>query len=447
MKSLLLCSAAIGGVVLCGPGFAHPILEASTPVQSTINGGPWTLAQGPASTAIPYNGYCVNGVRGSNPGVNLMQPYYFPHIERHGKRLEGYFDYRPRNADEAVAAASSRDGGKTWLFQQLGAELTTACPADPTDPDNLTSPGGVFDNGQGHPFVLRIDQRPLLYTLDRSDMNIDVAGLIIHELHPTSREPLHGVPLVKPVPDSAVQRTSGLLNPDAILGTFAQQDGTTILYVSKVSNGDTSLPAAQQCLATPTGAVTVGRKPNHDFVTLHVATTTDGVNFIDHGAVSGLSDPTAVDYHAIRYLGSGNVFPLADGRYGLVFGAGNCLDGDSDGFHFIGYAETVTRGDLLHWQVVNGIDNPIVSTAQVTVASNTPSTVGQPVTIPATPPLAGYAPWYAGRSYGPTVAYLDGNHLTMVFAGYATPQPVLNLGNYRSIGVTTLKTTSELAPF
>ena len=447
MKPTRFCLAAVAGSLLCSPAFAHPIVAATAPVEATISGGPWTLAQGPASNAAPYNGYCVNGVPARNPGVNLMQPYYFPHVEGSGNYLQGYFDYRPRNANEAVAAAISVDGGKKWRFQQLAAELTRACPTDPLNPDNPTSPGGVFDNGQGHPFVLDINQHRLLYTLDRSNDNIDVSGLIIHELRPNFAHPLRGLPAVEPVPDAALPRTSGLLNPDAILGRFTKEDVTTILYVSKVLNGDTSLPVSQQCPATPAGAVTAGRKANHDLITLHVATTKDGINFVDQGTASGLSDPTAVDFHGIRYLGSGTVIPLRDGRYGLVFGAGNCLDGDSDGFHFIGYAETVTAGDLLHWQAVNDIDHPVVSTTQVTVASNTAGSIGEATTIPANPPLAGYGSWYAGRVYGPTATYFNGKHLTVVFAGYSTPQPSLSLGDYRSIGVTTLTTTAEVAPY
>jgi hypothetical protein len=465
MKSMLLSTAASLSLGLFCHASAQPITAADPPTEATITGGPWVLLQGPASNAIPYNGYCVNGVQARNPGTYLMQPYYFPHIERHDLVLQGYFDYRPRNADEAVVAAWSHDAGKTWTFQQEAAELSQACPTDPTDPDNTTSPNGVFDNGQGHPFVLEIsskhdadghhhgpqsddaDRRRLLYTLDRSDNNIDVLGLIVHELNPAHRRPLRGVPAVEPVPNGEVDRTEGLQNPDAILGVFRRELDTTILYVSKVLNGDTAFPADQQCPVTPAGALTAGRKANHDLVTLHVATTDDGFHFTDRGAVVGLSDPTGVDFHAIRYLGSGSVFPLADGRYGLLFGAGNCLDGDSDGFHFVGYAETTQVGDLMHWQIINGIDNPIVSTGQVTVASNTPGQNGSPTTIPATAPLGGYATWYNGRSYGPTVAYVDPHHLTMVFAGYSTPQPSLNLADYRSIGVTTITTSSEIDPF
>jgi len=62
--------------------------------------------------------------------------------------------------------------------------------------------------------------------------------------------------------------------------------------------------------------------------------------------------------NGIRWLGSGSIIPLADGRYGMFFGAGNCLDNDSDGFHFIGYArdsQPVRQpSDLLNWKVVNG---------------------------------------------------------------------------------------------
>jgi hypothetical protein len=49
----------------------------------------------------------------------------------------------------------------------------------------------------------------------------------------------------------------------------------------------------------------------------------------------------------------------------LLFSGGDCIDGGSDAFHYIGYAES---SDLIHWHVVNGINNPIVSTAPFTVA-------------------------------------------------------------------------------
>lgn len=458
-----------------------PIQSATTPILVNIKGGPWTLAQGPASIAQPYAGYCSGGVQTVSPGLEPMQPFYFPHISALGNYLQGWFDYRPRNAQEAVVAAISRDHGATWQFQQIAAALDTACPVNIADGNNVSITNGngpavtneLDDNGQGHPFVMTVGGNKYLYTLDRSNANIDVSGLIVHQLTSTM-QPLNGVPAVESVgtdaitgsasaeglvpPASPLVRTNGLINPDAILGVFPNQSVTTVLYVSKVLNGDTNLPPAQQCGSTPKFAVSPGRAANHDFVTQRLASTTDGINFTDLGPVSGLADQTTVSYHGIRYLGSGGLFPLANadgsynGRYGLVFGAGNCLDGDSDGFHVVGYAETVTPYDLTTWTVLNGIDNPVISTGQITDTSTTPATV-----YPASTPLADAADWptpkasnfYYGRAYGATVAYAGPHTLTTIFAGYNTPQPKNNLGNYRSIGLTTLTlpVTTFVHPF
>jgi hypothetical protein len=72
----------------------------------------------------------------------------------------------------------------------------------------------------------------------------------------------------------------------------------------------------------------------------------------------------------------------------MFFGAGNCLDNNSDGFHFIGYPETVAEvespSDLQNWTVIYPFDNPILST----------DTVTNPMTgtkYPANPPLTGNA--------------------------------------------------------
>jgi len=56
-----------------------------------------------------------------------MPPYYFRFVTGHGKYLQGYFDWRPKDTDEAVAAASSDDAGFTWTFQQKVLELTKTC--------------------------------------------------------------------------------------------------------------------------------------------------------------------------------------------------------------------------------------------------------------------------------------------------------------------------------
>jgi hypothetical protein len=59
-----------------------------------------------------------------------MEPYYFPVVTGQGSHLQGYFDWRPKDIDEGVVAASSDDAGLTWNFQQKVLELRTDCPTN-----------------------------------------------------------------------------------------------------------------------------------------------------------------------------------------------------------------------------------------------------------------------------------------------------------------------------
>jgi len=391
------------------------------PNRAMIAGGPWTLGQSGASNELPSAGYCVNNVRQSNPSTELMQPYYFPFTTGYGNTLQGYFDYRPRNINEAIVAATSNDGGITWNFKQEALQLTDACP-----PSDRETNGD--DNGQGHPFVLTLKGKSYLYTLDRSDGNIDQAGLVVHKLEPSLQSPLNPAPEFQDVPT----RTNGLLNPDGIISEVAGTYPRIIVYLQKQSKADntgaTALPSSQQCGVNP-----AGRAANHDIVTPRLARTKDGVNFTDLGPVYGLNDPTAVAYTQTRYVGPrGTLINIANNRFGLFFSGGNCLDADSDAFHYIGYAESQ---DLRHWTVVNGINNPIASVAPTTVTVDGTST-----TIPATTPVVGETQsWFAGRIYSPSATIFDGNNVTLVFAGYRTPQPSNALGDYRTIGRVSLK--------
>ncbi|MDF5723167.1 MAG: hypothetical protein PUP91_22385 [Rhizonema sp. PD37] len=392
-----------------------------SPTEASIVGGPWTLAQSGASNALPSAGYCVNNVRQNNPGTELMQPYYFPLTTGVGNNLQGYFDYRPRNITEAIVAATSNDAGKTWSFQRMVLDLSDKCPASDSDTNN-------DDNGQGHPFVMRVQGRNYLYTLDRSADNIDQSGLVVHQLNPEPELLLQGVAEFLDVP----QRTTGLLNPDGIIGEIPKAKERLVMYLQKQKSadntGDTALPESQQCGVNPTG-----RAANHDIVTPRLATTKDGVNFKDLGAVSGLNDSTTVSLTQTRYVGPrGTIIELPNHRYGLFFSGGNCLDADSDAFHYIGYAESQ---DLRHWTIVNGINNPIASVAPITVNVN-----DTPTTIPSNTPVVGETQsWFAGRVYSPSVTLLNKNDVTLVFAGYRTAQPSNDLSNYRTIGRVSLK--------
>lgn len=530
--AILAATPALG--VTTGPLFTY--LSGSM-AESKVTNGPWTLHQTnshdasgikvPSVQGTPYAGYCNSqGKVTTNQGsTSVMQPYYFPFVFRKGAILQGFFDYRPRNEQEATVAAISTDWGATWVVTSQALGLNNYCPWAATDPDNNSvSVGGAqapygsnsdnaADNGLGHAFILTVAGVQRIYSLDRATNHIDSDQLVIHTipvaaggtflttlpalgypspLAPSNPAPFQGAyPLLEPT----AQHTTGLLSPDAILGAVNFPGGVIgVVYVSKVLNATTAdtngnypnLPPnyplpVKNCKKTPSFALTnivnaSAKGANTDVTTIRVATTTDGVNFTDVGAVpyapvaGALTDPNTVgatgvadSFSGIRWLGSGSIVPLTNGKYGLFFGAGNCLDNDSDGFHFIGYAETISAvsepTDLLFWKVINSLDNPIMSTDTVTDTQSpysqypaqapivgltgvnllTPSQV-LPWTAPtpAAPiviPPGGYTSnFYSGRLYDPQVVYKDNQTLTVVFAGYNTPQPSNNLGDYRSIG-------------
>jgi hypothetical protein len=214
----------------------------------------------------------------------------------------------------------------------------------------------------------------------------------------------------------------------------------TVLWVQKILNGDTSgptqLPTSQRCTKAPFSG-----KVNDDVATVRLATTTDGIHFNDLGPVNGLSDPTTVDYNKTRWVSPrGTLIDIFgdQSRWGLYFSAGNCLDGDSDAFHYIGYAES---SDMLNWTVYNDINHPIASVNPITTTNQA---TGQTVTIPANPPLIPTQPWFAERLYAPTAAQIDSTHLSLTFAGYGVQTPNNDLLEYRQIGNVVLTVSRPL---
>jgi hypothetical protein len=75
--------------------------------------------------------------------------YYFSQISGLGRRLDGYFDYRIKDTDEAITHGTSTDGGLTWSVDGTKLRLNGICPAN----DASTNAG---DNGQGHPFIMTV---------------------------------------------------------------------------------------------------------------------------------------------------------------------------------------------------------------------------------------------------------------------------------------------------
>jgi hypothetical protein len=441
------------------------------PTETYITGGGWTLEQSGAANGLKSAGYCdAQGNQIGNPGTQRMQPYYFPFITGRGKHLQGYFDYRPKDMNEAVAAAWSDDGGFTWNFQQKVLELRTTCPnqvqTDPDgDKDNGPDPNNSDngdDDGQGHQFVITISGHTYLYTLERANNHIDVDDLYIHELTPEPGLPLNGAPAMNDGPTDSTSslpenafHTKGLLNPDGILGIVPGSWPLQIIYEQKILKGDntgsTAFPSSQQCNTGWSNYYAnnpFGTTVNDDITYLRLAETTDGINFTDQGILQGLNNPRDVSATGTRWLATaGTILKIGD-RYGLFFSGGGCIDGDSDAFHYIGYAES---SDLLHWNVVYGINNPIVSTAPFTMlvdSNGLPAAAGAPgttVTVPSEPPVAGNTMgWFAGRVYAPSGTIYDRNNLTILFAGYHTQKPKNGLGDYRTIGRISLHSSKPL---
>jgi hypothetical protein len=351
---------------------------AETPVRATITGGPWTLGQGPATQTDPAADF-----PNPNPGTHFFQPYFWPQIMSQGQDLLGYFDYRPRKMQESVVAASSSDGGRSWTFLQQALDF---------NPNPTPNPISGNENGQGHPFVMRVRGKTLLYTLDRTPGVQDVGGLIVHELKPTPREPLRGAPAAEMPLCLTTLRTTGLLNPDGIIGEMPAGPETMILYLQRVLG--------------PAGAVS-------DVTRIRLASSLDGIDWTDLGPVSGLQND-GTDFLGAR----GSLLRDRDGRYLLFYSGGTAADNASDAYRYIGYAEST---DLVSWTVVRGLNNPLLST-QTTEASGVPES------------------WWAGRVFGPSVALAPGGRqATLVFAGFHTANASQDFSDYRQIGRVTLE--------
>jgi hypothetical protein len=197
------------------------------PNLSTYPGGgatgtaiPYTTAY--AGTPGPLAGYCGSGgyasfgpstVPSREPaGFEPMSPYYFPHIESNpdGRGLIGFFDYRPKDSDEAVVVATSNDNGAQWTVKTEALELSQGhCPEGNGDVAQQTT----TDDGEGHAFELTVDVngRPewILYTLNRSNGTLDTLGseFLAHVLVPHS--PTLGLPSSEPVGTGSTTTTTG----------------------------------------------------------------------------------------------------------------------------------------------------------------------------------------------------------------------------------------------
>jgi uncharacterized repeat protein (TIGR01451 family) len=173
---------------------------------------------GTVGTPGPLDGYCGTGNQTTeSAGTPAKQPTsttlpfapaYFPHVIRNTDgSLTGYFDYRPKDADEALVAATSTDNGKDWTYDGEALEENPGyCPS-----------ADINDDGQGHANVITIGGNTYLYTLARAAGDMQGVGMIIHKFTPTETNPLAGLPATEKVG----------IDPDAFVPT-----GTTSVSVT-----------------------------------------------------------------------------------------------------------------------------------------------------------------------------------------------------------------------
>jgi hypothetical protein len=174
-----------------GASITEPNLSVSPGAASGTDGvAPYP--SGVVGTPGPLDAYCGSGTEATEstqsvsrmtPGTTLpLAPAYFPHVVRNADgSLTGYFDYRPKDADEALVAATSTDGGVDWTYDGEALEQNPGyCPSADTN-----------DDGQGHANIVTLaNGNTFLYTLPRAAGDAQGVGLDIHQFNPTAANPL-----------------------------------------------------------------------------------------------------------------------------------------------------------------------------------------------------------------------------------------------------------------
>ncbi len=197
---------------------------------------------GVVGTPGPLDGYCGSGTNPTESagspvrqpaGTTLpLAPAYFPHIVANADgSLTGYFDYRPKDADEALVAASSTDGGHSWTYEGEALEQDNGyCPT-----------GDTNDDGEGHANIIPTGGTSRLYTLERAAGDNVGVGMLVHSLSgATESAPLNAVP--------AAEQAG--IDPDDFASTAVTVNHTggtavTINFSQPVGSGPEGLVAGQ----------------------------------------------------------------------------------------------------------------------------------------------------------------------------------------------------------
>ena len=178
-----------GGATTGSGATAEPNL-AVYPAAGSGTDGVSPYPSGTVGTPGPLDDYCGSGNNAAaSAGTPARQPdgttlpfapAYFPHVVRNGDgSLTGYFDYRPKDADEALVAAKSTDNGVSWTYEGEALEQNPGyCPNADTN-----------DDGEGHANVITVGGVSRLYTLQRPAGDSDRRRHARARLEPHAVEP------------------------------------------------------------------------------------------------------------------------------------------------------------------------------------------------------------------------------------------------------------------
>jgi hypothetical protein len=181
------------------PGFSFAGPATASPTEPNVavypaQTGSTPFGSGYVGTPGPLSGYCTSSTTNTSDlnetGTPVGQPlgstlpfapYYFPDIAFNADgTLTGYFDWRPKDADEAIVVAKSTDGGKTWTAEGEALEQNPGyCPSADTN-----------DDGEGHPFVADLGGGSTLYTLQRAVGDYAGTNLLLNPVNPSASNPL-----------------------------------------------------------------------------------------------------------------------------------------------------------------------------------------------------------------------------------------------------------------
>jgi hypothetical protein len=210
----LLPTYTPGGAQTGSGPTAEPNIAVYPGASSTTDGNA-PYPSGTVGTPGPLDGYCGTGSQTTESsgtparqpaGTTLpFAPEYFPHVVMSADgTLTGYFDYRPKDADEALIAATSTDGGKSWTYQGEALEENPGyCPS-----------ADINDDGEGHANILTIGGVARLYTLQRPAGDMQGVGELVHAFSPTESAPIAGLPAAEEVgidPDGFVTGPSTVM--------------------------------------------------------------------------------------------------------------------------------------------------------------------------------------------------------------------------------------------